>query len=143
MVTEVIDNAVVDTKGPHLSEQKKDAVYSDVAATDTVSALFSKEQLEEFAKNSAEMMAKGKPRVDGVKNVAASHFYDTDKGKIGTFFMWIKGVSPKMYIGTEGEVIEMQNDFQKMCKAKGIVRLNPKERAEARKKQQRAERKKR
>lgn len=120
-------------------EQGDDKLQADVAATDSVMKLFDKEKIEEFVKNSANMIAEGKPKVDGRKEVAAAHYYDTEHGKIGTFFMWVHGLPPKMYVGTEGEIDEMKNDFFKMAREAGMIRPNPRERAEMRRKKRKAE----
>ncbi len=111
-----------------------------VSVTATVKDLFTKEQLESFTNESTRLMSQGQPTVDGVKNVAGTHYYETEHGKIGTFFLWVKKMGmPRMYVGTESEIKDMQEDFLKLAKESGVVRKNPRERAEERRKKRRLE----
>jgi hypothetical protein len=119
---------------------KQTTQTAEAAATKTVGELFTKEQLEKYVENSVDMISQGKPVIDGKKNLAACHFYDTEHGKIGTFCMWIKGTPFKIYVGTETEVNEMKDDFYKMAsEGKIAYHMTPKERADLRKKKRKKE----
>lgn len=105
-----------------------------VQATKTVSDVFDKEVLDGYCKKSVDMIADGRPRLDGKKDIAALHFYDTDHGKIGTLVTWVRGIPAVMYLGTEQEVIDIKDDFYKLVEGAGLrFQKNPRQRAEQRK----------
>jgi hypothetical protein len=107
---------------------------SNVSATKAVTELFNEEQLAAYVSESLKLIAQGKPEVDGKTNIAACHFYDTDHGRIGTFFMWMRGTEAHTYIGMEKEITDMKDDFQGLMKEHGVLAASPYEESVARRK---------
>lgn len=119
-----------------------DELTCEASATKAISELFPTEQLSAWADNTIDMIAAGKPRIDGQKEIAACHFYETDKGKVGTFSTWVKGTPFKIYIGLEAEINEMKSDFYKIVEETGLTfKKNPKERAKERKRERKKRKK--
>ena len=109
-------------------------VEAEASATKTVSDLFPTEQLNSYVENTVKMITAGKPPMDGRKQIAACHFYDTKHGKIGTFSSWMVGTPFKIYVGMEDEVETMKRDFYRMASEVGMsFQKTPKERADDRK----------
>jgi hypothetical protein len=115
----------------------------ETSATKYVHDMFDKDILNEYVEKSIKMIELGKPIMDGLKNVAACHYYSTEFGKIGTFASWIKGSSFNIYIGSEHEINDMKRDFYKMVEDSGFrINKSPKDRAEDRKREDRRNKKK-
>lgn len=118
-------------------------VEAEASATKTVSDLFPTEELNSYVDSTVKMIVAGKPHMDGKKQIAACHFYDTRHGKIGTFSSWMRGTPFRIYVGTETEVNEMKQDFYKMASEVGLsFKKSAKERAEDRKRENKKAKKK-
>lgn len=106
----------------------------EVKATSAIRSLFGDDDLSPYVDSSLKMILQGKPTIDGVKNLAGCHFYNTDHGRIGTFAMWIKGIPFSIYIGMEKEIDEMRKDFYRIAEEAGVQAVKtPKDKAKERK----------